>query len=75
VYDRKWRGTIYIMHQADEVYTKYVASLPPPEQVRLVAFIFNGLAATGSPNYCDEWSEEDIRDFTAFSMAHEANDE
>ena len=58
------------MPTAKELYSQAVAPMPAAEQLRLASFILEGLDAAGALNCSDQWSDEDIRDLTAFSMTH-----
>lgn len=62
------------MPTAQEVYDDTVRALPASERLRLAALIVADLAQSSAPilDYCDSWSDEDIRDVTAFSAQHAA---
>jgi hypothetical protein len=53
----------------EELYEKVVRELPKAEQLRLASYIVWKCSKSGPVNYSDEWSDEDLRDFTAYSMA------
>lgn len=60
------------MHNAQEVYTENVRLLPPEERLRLAAMILAELtqAKLVGVEESSEWSKQDIRDLTAFSLNH-----
>jgi len=62
------------MLTAQEVYTNNVRSLPPSERLRLAALILEELTASAASllDFSDSWSDEDVRDLTAFSLQHAA---
>ncbi len=54
-----------------------VRHLPPKERIRLAALILDDLSSDSS-QFSDFWTEEDIKNLTAFSLSHsshEQNDE
>ena len=56
---------------AQDIYSATVTSLPPEEQLRLASLILNGLSGSSETiDYSDSWSDEDLRDLTAFSVDH-----
>ena len=58
---------------AQDIYSATVRSLPPDERLKLAALILNDLAqqdVTKIEGYSDSWSEEDMRDATAYSVSH-----
>ena len=60
---------------AQEVFTETVRSLPPTERLRLAALILQDLAQADMAvvDVSSVWSEQDQRDFTAFSLQYAAN--
>jgi hypothetical protein len=52
---------------AEEVYAQVVKALPPSERYKLATMILNDIPPQSVVDYSDEWSEEDMRDFTAHS--------
>ena len=52
-----------------EVYEAAVRPLPFDEQRRLATYIVWQCAKAEAINYSDEWTEEDMRDATAASIA------
>lgn len=62
------------MPTAQEIYVSTVRDLPPPERLRLAALILDELAKSGMipPDSSGTWSDEDVRDLTAFSMQYAA---
>ena len=62
------------MPDAQEVYTANVRPLPRTERLRVAALILEELTRPLPPtiDQSDEWSEEDIRDLTAYSLNYAA---
>lgn len=62
------------MPNAQEVYADNVRPLSPVERLRVAALILDELTQikTSGVDVSNEWSEEDIRDLTAFSLSHAA---
>jgi hypothetical protein len=60
------------MLNAQFVYESSVMALPKSEQLKLAALILEELTATSAPvlDFSDSWSEEDLRDLTAFTGHH-----
>jgi hypothetical protein len=60
------------MATAQQVFSQEVSNLPPSEQLRLAKLILEGLmeSSAAALDYRDQWSDEDIRDLTAFSLEH-----
>lgn len=56
------------MHTARELYSDQVQNLPVSEQLQLATMILQGLTASAAANYSEEWSDEDLRDLTSFSL-------
>jgi hypothetical protein len=57
------------MSVAQSVFETTVKNLPPFERLRLASMILDDLTRSGGKiDYSDEWTEEDMRDFTAASM-------
>ena len=57
---------------AREVYDSAVRKLTPLERLRLATMILDDLTASQGAglDISDEWSDDDIRDMTAFSLKH-----
>jgi hypothetical protein len=57
-----------------EIYISTVRDLPPAEHLRLAALILGQLARSAAipPDSSDTWSDEDLRDLTAFSIIEHA---
>jgi len=56
------------MQTAQDVYANSVAILPASERLHLAQLILNGLSdSAASLDYSDHWSDEDLKDVTAFS--------
>ena len=62
------------MLNAQEAYTENVRPLTPSERLRVAALILAELtqAKLVGVDESSEWSEQDIRDLTAFSLSHAA---
>jgi hypothetical protein len=62
------------MSTAQQVYSSEVSILPPSEQLRLATMILAGLTESSASalDFSDHWSDEDLRDLTAFSLQHAA---
>jgi len=60
------------MPNAQDVHTANVRPLPPAERLRVAALILDELTWATPPSVddSDAWSEEDIRDLTAFSLQY-----
>lgn len=57
------------MASAREIYDQNVRPLPTGERLRLAAMILNDINESLSGiDVSDEWSEEDLRDLTAYSL-------
>jgi hypothetical protein len=60
------------MLTAQELYTSAVRDMTSEERLRLAALILNDLTQSQSsgtlPDYEDDWTEEDMRDLTAYSL-------
>ena len=53
----------------EQLYEAAIANLPREDQVRLASYILWKCSKMSPAEYRDEWSDEDVRDFTAFSVA------
>ena len=62
------------MLNVQEAYTENVRTLTPSERLRVAALILAELtqAKLVGVDESSEWSEQDIRDLTAFSLSHAA---
>lgn len=62
----------------EDLYERLARHLPEAEQRQLASSIVWKCAKTGAVDYNSGWSVEDLRDFTAYSMAlfavHEVRD-
>ena len=58
------------MATAREIYAATIHGLRPSERLRLATMILDELAESAAPalDYSDAWTEEDLRDVTAFSQ-------
>jgi hypothetical protein len=57
------------MMTVEQLYEEAVSQLPKEEQMRLATYIAWKCAKAGPIEYSDEWSDEDMRDLTAASVA------
>jgi len=57
---------------AEEVYSQAVKPLPLPERLKLATMILNDIPPRAVVDYSEEWTEEDIRDFTIYSLRYAA---
>jgi hypothetical protein len=55
--------------RAADVYEQGVSGLPIAEQLELARIILNGIPPRSLVDYSEEWSEEDMREFSAASLA------
>jgi hypothetical protein len=57
---------------AQDVFARDVRDLPPAERLRLASLILQELTESGVAvvQQSESWSEEDLRDLTAFSLQH-----
>jgi membrane peptidoglycan carboxypeptidase len=62
------------MLTAEEIYRTSVQELTADEQLRLAGLILVELIHH-DPSFCDEWTEEDIRDLQSFVLKRLREDE
>src|SRR5438046_2916141 len=56
---------------AQQIFEEAVASLPNSERLKLAALILQGLVDwTKDPSYSDEWTEQDMREWTEHTMRY-----
>jgi protoheme ferro-lyase len=55
---------------SEAIYTQVVKPLPLPERLKLATMILNDIPPRAVVDYSEEWTEEDMRDFTAASWAY-----
>jgi hypothetical protein len=62
------------MATVHEIYDNSIRGLPTSEKLRLATMILDELnqSAASALDYRDEWTEEDVRDLTAFAQQHAA---
>jgi len=60
--------TITEMRTADEVYETSVRPMVTSEQLKLAARILNEISPTSSIDYDDDWSDEDLRQVTEYTL-------
>ena len=53
-----------------EMYDQSIRPLPAPDRLRLATLILNEIPPLAVVDYSDEWSDEDLRDFTNASRAY-----
>jgi len=53
----------------EQLYESAIRSLPLDEQIQLARYIVWKCSTDGPVEYSDAWSEEDMREFTAYSVA------
>ena len=59
---------------AKELYLEKVRLLSPKERLRLVVMILNDLtAADDQIEFNDSWTDQDLKDLTAFALSHSEN--
>ena len=54
----------------DELYEDTIKTLPAADRLRLAALILNDIPPQSVVDYRDEWSDEDLRDFSAAGWKH-----
>ena len=57
----------------EETYNDLVGRLTLRERIKLAAMILNDIADQAEVDYSEEWSDEDIEDFTKASWSHALN--
>ena len=57
---------------AEEVYSQVVKTLPPSERFKLATMILNDIPPRAVVDYSEEWTEEDMRDLTIYSLRYAA---
>lgn len=64
------------MATAREIYASSVRGLAQSEKLRLATMILEDLTQTSARDldYSDSWSDEDVRDVTAFALRHAARE-
>lgn len=62
------------MSTAESVYASTVAALPKSERLKLAALILDELTTSAGTvlDFSETWSEEDVRDLTAYAAAYAA---
>ena len=53
----------------EQLYEQSIRPLPAAERLRLARLILDGIPPESVVDYSDEWSDEDLRDFTAATWA------
>ena len=55
-----------------EMYEQSIRPLPAPERFRLAVLILNDIPPLALVDYSDEWSEDDLRDWSLHSLRRAA---
>ena len=55
---------------AEEVYSQVIKPLPPLERLKLATMILNDISLRAVVDYSEEWTEEDMRDLTIYSLRY-----
>ena len=59
---------------AENLYNSSVKKLPPQERLRLAIMILNEMVVDDENiEYNDSWTEQDLKDLTAFALSHSEN--
>ena len=59
---------------AKDLYDQSVRQLSPKERLRLAVIILNEMMADNEKvEYSDSWTEQDLKDLTAFALSHSEN--
>jgi protoheme ferro-lyase len=53
-----------------EMYDQSIRPLPAPDRLRLATLILNEIPPQAVVDYSDEWSDEDLQDFTKAGLAY-----
>lgn len=53
----------------EQLYEQSIRPLPAAERLRLARLILDGIPPESVVDYSDDWSDEDLRDFTAAGWA------
>jgi hypothetical protein len=61
-----------VQTSAAEVYSQAVKPLPPSERLKLATLILNDIPPRAVVDYSEEWTEEDMRDLTIYSLRYAA---
>ncbi len=56
----------------EEVYGQVVKPLPPSERLKLATMILHDIPPQTVVDYSEEWTEEDMRDLTIYSLRYAA---
>jgi hypothetical protein len=56
----------------EQLYETAVRALPAPDRLRLATMILNDIPPRAVVDYSEEWTEEDIRDATRYSLQRAA---
>jgi hypothetical protein len=68
----EWEVKEMAQTTAEEVYSQVVKPMPLPERLKLATMILNGIPSRAVVDYSEEWTEEDIRDATLYSLRRAA---
>jgi hypothetical protein len=56
----------------EAIYDQVVKPLPPSERLKLATLILNDIPPQAVVDYSEEWTEEDYRDFSMYSLRYAA---
>jgi hypothetical protein len=57
-----------------EIYERTIKPLPAADRLRLAALILNDIPARAVVDYSEEWTEEDLADFSRATWGHISTD-
>ncbi len=57
---------------AETVYQEVIKPMPLPERIRIATMVLNDIPPRGFTDYSEEWTDEDLRDLTAYSLSYAA---
>jgi hypothetical protein len=55
-----------------EMYEQSIRPLPAPDRLRLATLILNEIPPLAAVDYSDDWTDEDMRDLTLYSLRRAA---
>ena len=66
-------AVVAIPSTVEEIYAQVVKPLPPSERFKLATLILGDISPHAVVDYNDDWSDEDLRDATRYSMQRAAH--
>jgi hypothetical protein len=57
----------------ETIYNQVVKPMPPSERLKLATLILNDIPPRAIVDYSDEWTDEDMRDLTTYSLRYAAH--